>query len=314
MEKKAGFHSVLRYVASPLREILAQVPEQLKADALEIRIRQGRPLALVTSLGIVLISPTGQPEADPLKGYQVRGQDCRLTIQLMTRSSVYMVADQLVQGFLTLPGGHRVGVAGSGYVEQGRLQAVRDLTQLNIRLAREVLGAAAPILPALVDGEGRFQSTLVVSPPGCGKTTLIRDIARQLSWGKPGSWHRHTVAIVDERSEIAAVWQGEPQTDCGPCTDVLDGYPKAEGIAAAIRALAPDVVVTDELGTRADAAAVIQAAAAGTAVLASIHGDSWEAVQKLPGGGLLAEHSVFRRLVILSRRRGPGTVEAVQLL
>ena len=125
----------------------------------------------------------------------------------------------------------------------------------NIRLAREVMEAASPILPTLINGEGRFQSTLVVSPPGCGKTTLIRDIARQLSWGKPGSWLRHTVAIVDERSEIGAVWHGEPQTDCGPCTDVLDGYPKVEGTLVAIRALAPDVLVTDELGTAEDASA-----------------------------------------------------------
>ncbi|NLY51707.1 MAG: stage III sporulation protein AA [Firmicutes bacterium] len=281
---------------------------------MEIRIRQGRPLALVTNSGVVFVSRAGKPELDPLKGYRVSGQDCRLTLQLMTRSSVYMVEDKLVQGFLTLPGGHRVGVVGSGYVEQGRLQAVRDLGQLNIRLAREVPEAAAPILPSLVDGEGRFQSTLVISPPGCGKTTLIRDIARQLSWGKPGSWPRHTVAVVDERSEIGAVWQGEPQTDCGPCTDVLDGYPKVEGIAVAIRALAPDVLVTDELGTVEDASAVVEAAAAGIAVLASIHGDSWEAVQKRPGGRLLAENRIFRRLVILSRRRGPGTVEKVQVL
>lgn len=314
MRERVGYDQVLKYTASPLRDILGRVPESLKAETLEIRIRQGRPLALVTNSGIVFISPTGRPELDPLRGYQVRGQDCRLTLQLMTRSSVYMVEDKLVQGFLTLPGGHRVGITGSGYVEQGRLQAVRDLGQLNIRLAREVPDAAMPILPQLIDGEGRFQSTLVVSPPGCGKTTLIRDIARQLSWGKPGSWLRHTVAIVDERGEIAAVWQGEPQADCGPCTDVLDGYPKAEGIAVAVRALAPDVLVTDELGTLEDALAVVEAAAAGISVLASIHGDSWEGVNKRPGGRLLAENHVFRRFVLLSRRRGPGTVEKVEML
>ena len=314
MQKQLSFHQVLKYTASPIRDILGRVPDNLKGEALEIRIRQGRPLALVTKIGPVFIAPSGSPEMDPLKGYVVTEQDCRLTLQLMTRSSVYMVEDKLVQGFLTLPGGHRVGVAGSGYVENGRLEAVRDLRQLNIRLAREVLDAAAPVLPALVDAEGRFQSTLVISPPGCGKTTLIRDIARQLSWGKVGSWLRHTAAIVDERSEIGAVWDGEPQNDCGPCTDVLDGYPKAEGIAVAMRALAPDVLVTDELGTLEDAAALIEAAAAGITVLASIHGDSWEAVQKRPGGRLLAENRIFRRLVVLSRRKGPGTVEKIEVL
>ncbi|NMB12990.1 MAG: stage III sporulation protein AA, partial [Firmicutes bacterium] len=224
------------------------------------------------------------------------------------------VEDKLLQGFLTLPGGHRVGLVGTGYVEQGELQAVRDIGQFNIRIARELPGVATPILPALLDREGRFRSTLIISPPGCGKTTLIRDMARQLSWGNSGYWQRHTVTIVDERREIAAVWQGVPQTDCGPCTDVLDGYPKTEGIMMAIRALASDVLVTDELGTTADAMAIVEAGAAGIAVLASIHGDSFEDVQKRAGGRILVESGLFKCLVILSRRRGPGTLEKVQYL
>ena len=309
-----GYEQVLNYMAGSLRDILGRTPSELKSEVLEIRIRQARPLALVTPAGVVFTSPSGQPSVEPQRGYKVTAEDCRLTLQVMTRSSVYMVEDKLLQGFLTLPGGHRVGLVGTGYVEQGELQAVRDIGQFNIRIARELPGVATPILPALLDREGRFRSTLIISPPGCGKTTLIRDMARQLSWGNSGYWQRHTVTIVDERSEIAAVWQGVPQTDCGPCTDVLDGYPKTEGIMMAIRALAPDVLVTDELGTTADAMAIVEAGAAGIAVLASIHGDSFEDVQKRAGGRILVESGLFKCSVILSRRRGPGTLEKVQYL
>ena len=309
-----GYEQVLNYMAGSLRDILGRTPSELKSEVLEIRIRQARPLALVTPAGVVFTSPSGQPSVEPQRGYKVTAEDCRLTLQVMTRSSVYMVEDKLLQGFLTLPGGHRVGLVGTGYVEQGELQAVRDIGQFNIRIARELPGVATPILPALLDREGRFRSTLIISPPGCGKTTLIRDMARQLSWGNSGYWQRHTVTIVDERSEIAAVWQGVPQTDCGPCTDVLDGYPKTEGIMMAIRALASDVLVTDELGTTADAMAIVEAGAAGIAVLASIHGDSFEDVQKRAGGRILVESGLFKCSVILSRRRGPGTLEKVQYL
>ena len=309
-----GYGQVLGYVASSLRVLLGKLPRQVQADVLEVRIRQARPLALVTRSGIVFVSKSGQLVVDPTEGHRVTGEECRLTLQLMTRSSIYMVQDQLVQGFITLPGGHRVGISGTAYVEQGNAMTIRNMGQFNIRIARELPGVANAILPAIMDSRGRVVSTLIVSPPGCGKTTLIRDVARQLSWGNSGSCSRHNVVVIDERSEIAASWQGEPQMDIGPCTDVLNGYPKTSGIMVAVRALAPDVVLTDELGTAEDVRAVIEASGAGIVVLASMHGDSWENVQMRPGGRLLAESRVFRRLVILSRRRGPGTVEKVETL
>lgn len=308
-----GFSQVLSYVASSLRMPLGRLSPSVQRDVLELRIRQARPLALVNSQGIAFVSPDGQLMADPKEGYHVTEEECRLTLQLMTRSSLYMVQDQLLQGFITLHGGHRVGISGTAFVEEGDALAIRHMGQFNIRIAREVQGVAATLLPSLVDDQGRILSTLIVSPPGCGKTTLIRDIARQLSWGA-GGVVRHNVVIVDERSEIAASWQGEPQMDVGPCTDVLNGYPKTSGIMLAIRAMAPDVLITDELGTTNDAEAIIEAMAAGIPVVASIHGDSWENVQLRPGGCLLARHGIFRRLVVLSRRRGPGTIEKIETL
>ncbi|NMB13474.1 MAG: stage III sporulation protein AA, partial [Firmicutes bacterium] len=137
-----GYEQVLNYMAGSLRDILGRTPSELKSEVLEIRIRQARPLALVTPAGVVFTSPSGQPSVEPQRGYKVTAEDCRLTLQVMTRSSVYMVEDKLLQGFLTLPGGHRVGLVGTGYVEQGELQAVRDIGQFNIRIARELPGVA----------------------------------------------------------------------------------------------------------------------------------------------------------------------------
>lgn len=309
-----SYNQVLPSVAGSLRAILAKVPAKVQAHALELRIRQGRPLALVIPEGIRFVAAGGGLSMEPKEGHLVTEEECRLTLQLMTRSSMYMVQDQLAQGFVTLPGGHRVGIGGTAFVEQGEAKTIRDISQFSIRIAKELPGVASRVVPAITDARGRVLSTLVVSPPGCGKTTLIRDIARQLSWGKTGSWRCHTVAIVDERGEIAATWQGEPQMDVGPCTDVLDGYPKIAGIMVAIRALTPEVLITDELGTAADAQAVIQASAAGVAVVASIHGSSWESIKMRPGGSLLAESQVFRRLIFLGKSRGPGTIEKIQVL
>lgn len=308
-----GFNQVLGYVASSLRIPLGQLPLSVQRDVLEVRIRQARPLAIVDTEGIAFVSRDGRLVADAKEAYQVTEEECRLTLQLMTRSSLYMVQDQLLQGFITLHGGHRVGISGTAFVEEGGALAIRHMGQFNVRIAREVRGVATTLLPSLTDGLGRICSTLIISPPGCGKTTLIRDIARQLSLGG-GGVVKHNVVIIDERSELAASWQGEPQMDVGPCTDVLNGYPKTSGIMLAIRALAPDVLITDELGTTEDAKAVIEAMTAGIPVVASIHGDSWASVQLRPGGFLLAEHRVFRRLVSLSRRRGPGTIEKVETL
>ncbi|MCL6516187.1 stage III sporulation protein AA [Alicyclobacillus sp.] len=234
-------------------------------------------------------------------------------IQGVTQASLYAVEDEIRRGFVTMPGGHRVGIAGRAVLyESGAVRSFRSISAVNIRIAREHVGAAEPLRPLVQDPKVQSPlSVLILSPPQCGKTTLLRDLARMWSEGALAQGGPRKVAVVDERSEIAGCLEGVPQFRLGPRTDVLDACPKAEGMLMAIRSLSPDIVVTDEIGRRQDADAILEAANAGVAVLATAHARTLEQWRGRPHMEELYRARVFDRFVILSRRRGPGTVEAV---
>lgn len=304
-----------RATASILRDILPYLPESVRreltgrASALlceleEIRLRQGRPLVLVLHHG------------ESVTDHLTTGDEMARTLQLMSQSSVYALEEELRQGYLTLNGGHRVGFTGRTVLERGRIRTLKHIAGLNIRVSREMLGVADRILPLLtVAGpSGRTDaptvlSTLIVGPPRAGKTTLLRDICRQLSDGVPAlGLPGLKVGLVDERSEIAGCHQGVPQRDVGLRTDVLDACPKAEGVMLLIRSMSPDVVITDELGRSEDAAAVEEAANAGVALIATVHGGGLADLARRPSLRQLLATGVFRRIILLGRERGPGTV------
>lgn len=297
----------------PVRRELAALSEMAQSQLEEIRLRQNRPLMLVLH------------DRDVVRDYTVTADDMARTLQLMSQSSVYALEEELRQGYLTLNGGHRVGFVGRAVVERGSVRTLKYIAGLNVRVSRELPGVASGVLAGLVSRRGRLpagsasatsmpcvNSTLIVGPPRSGKTTLLRDICRQLSdglpeWGIAGL----KVGLVDERSEIAGCHQGVPQRDVGLRTDVLDACPKAEGIMLLIRSMSPDVVVTDELGRAEDAAAVEEAANAGVTVIASVHGSGPDDLRRRPSLRQLMATGVFRRLVYLDRSRGPGTVTAI---
>lgn len=301
---------VLPFLAPALRRVLAAAPTP--AAWLEIRLGVGRPLLVVTPDGDAFLAPDGRPVPDPERAYRVDEDDVRRTVELMSGSSLYALEEELRQGFLTLPGGHRVGLCGRAVV-RGTAYALRDIVSLNVRLARQVPGAADAVLPWLVDAGGLPHSTLVVSPPGAGKTTLLRDLARQLSYGRPDLGRPGLrVGVVDERCELAGGCRGRPALDLGPRTDVLEGCPKAVGLSLLLRAMGPQVVVTDEVGRPEDAEALAEAARAGVRVLASAHAGSLGEAARRPVLRELLASACFGRLVLLSRAHGPGTVEEVR--
>lgn len=322
-------------------EILAYLPERIRRAILgqappvldgveEVRLREGRPLALVLSGGDCFISlqGTGQDDSGRGSGGQNGGgqdgagqdrsrvvtrADLDRCVALISRNSVYAFEEEMRQGFLTLPGGHRVGLSGKVVLDGGHPRTIHPVTGLNFRVSRALTGAADPVLPALLDRRAvRLRHTLVISPPGAGKTTLLRDLARAASEGRPEmGLPGQKVTIVDERSELAGCFQGCAQLDVGPRTDVLDGCPKAEGIMLALRALSPQVIVTDEIGRPEDAQAVEEAANAGVTVLASAHGADLSELAKRPTMAALMGRGVFERVITLARQGRPGVVRGI---
>ncbi len=266
----------------------------------EIRLRLGRPVGVVTTHGEFLLDGASRP---------MTARDLEECLSRASGSSLYACEEELRQGFLTLAGGHRLGICGRAVVEGGRLRTLRQVTSLNLRLARGVPGAAGRILPLLV-AEGRLLGTLVFSAPGAGKTTFLRDLVRQASTGAPSAGLRPSrVAVLDERFELAGGCP--PAFDLGPRTDVLSGCPRPAGVEILLRAMNPEVVVTDELGRPEDAGAVEDLLRCGVAVVASAHAGSLDQLLRRPALRPLVAGGAFGRFVLLTRSHGPGTVGGV---
>ena len=290
----------------------------------ELRIRAGNPVMILDESGEnVLFSDgtcgklktcdagfRGQPEKDENRNAVFADQELiRGILEICSGHSLYAYEREIGQGFLTIRGGHRVGIAGKAVVEDGRVKTVRDISSLNVRVAHEVKGCAKRLLPQLMDGE-IFLDTLLISPPGAGKTTLLRDLIRELSCG--GIWGPgKNVSVVDERSEIAACFGGIAQCDLGLRTDVMDGCPKAEGMLMMLRSMAPQVLAVDEAGGEDELLAMKYGMNCGCRILATVHGADIGDIMKRPAWRKLAEEKIFSRYVILSGIPKPGTVVGI---
>ena len=285
-----------------IRALLERLPLPLLSIVEEIRIRESRPLEINYSGKYHFLTGNGRLTLNPEEAYKPDREDSHRLLDLISNHSLYTMEEELRKGFITIPGGHRIGLAGRTVLSGGGVEHLRDITGFNVRIARAVPGAADGILPYLFDrSRQRVLHTLILSPPQHGKTTLLRDLARQISSGRPGSRPGLKVGIVDERSEIAGSRRGIPTFDVGPRTDILDGCPKADGMMMMIRSLSPDVLVADEIGRPEDAEAVTEALHAGISVLATAHGKEVAELVRRPGLGGLLEHKMFERYVILNR-------------
>ncbi|MBR1969706.1 MAG: stage III sporulation protein AA [Clostridia bacterium] len=224
-------------------------------------------------------------------------------VEAMSRGSLYAMQHSLSNGFFTVRGGHRVGVCGRVTAENGKITHMSEISSLCIRVSKEIKGASDVIMPHIENGD-KIYNTLLVSPPGAGKTTVLRDIARNLG-------NRKKVCVVDERSEIADCRGGVPGNDIGKFTTVLDGAPKAEGMRILLRTMAPDVIITDETGSEMEEEAIEGVINCGVKLITTAHGYSERDVLKKKYLGALIENGVFERIVVLSSRKGPGTVEKI---
>lgn len=266
-------------------------------DLQEIRLRIGKPLIL-TYRG-----------KEKVEKYIVTENDIRELLDYISDYSLYAYEQEMKQGFVTIDGGHRVGITGQAILENGRMKNIRYISSVNVRLAHEVLGCADSVLPYLLKGQ-EFLHTLLVSPPRCGKTTLLRDLIRQLSDGNLYASGR-TIGVVDERSEIGGCFHGVAQNRLGKRTDILDGCPKAEGMMMLIRSMSPAVIAVDEIGTAEDIHAVEYAMRCGCKILASVHASDLEEVRKKPRFCGLVSSDGFQRYILLGNRARTGQIEGI---
>jgi stage III sporulation protein AA len=293
---------VLPCLPPGLRAAIAGLSKEQLDKVHEIRLRTWRPVMLMA----------GDDEIHPSPPYIFSDDDALITLQLIACGSLYAFEDDLRQGYITIRGGHRVGLVGRVVLREGRVSTLKDISGFCIRIAHEVQGAADSVMKYLVKPPRRLYHTLIISPPRCGKTTLLRDIARQASDGIPSlDFPGVRVGVADERSEIAACYTGVPQTTCGIRTDVLDACPKAEAMIMLVRSMSPDVVITDEIGREEDALAIREVMCAGVSLVATAHGGSLEEVARRPALKCLFEGDMFERAIILSQAHGPGTIEVV---
>lgn len=250
---------------------------------------------------MTVLLPSGEC---PLGGEPVSERDLREVLERASQASAHTVLEQVRSGFVTLRGGHRIGLCGTASRKDGEVTSLRYLSSLSIRVARAVEGQAGELLTELTEN-GAFLSTLILGPPGSGKTTLLRELIRTLSDGHGIRPHR--VGVADERGEIAALWQGKAQFRVGRQTDILDGCPKAEGLSILLRGMNPQVLAVDEITRPADADAIIEAAGCGAALLATAHGGSIADLKRRPVYRALLSEGIFRRVVVLDQRDGKRT-------
>lgn len=295
------------------REILGILPVKIRKIMEKLSIDWGRLQEIRLRIGEPVILRYGEKEfflaegvfltKEPTAAVCVHREELKEAMEYISNYSRYAYEEEIRQGFLTIRGGHRIGLAGRIIREDNHIKGMQYVSCLNIRLAHELIGCGKIVIPYLLNGNS-IHNTLIVSPPCGGKTTLLRDIIRLISEGAASSMPGLTVGVVDERSEIASCYQGIPQNDLGCRTDILDACPKVEGMFLLVRSMSPQVIAVDEIGSSADVEAIEYVMNSGVKLVATVHGASMEEVQAKEGLNRLIKERVFGRYILLGGKAG----------
>ncbi len=290
------FNAALRLLPTSLKQEAAKLPESISSRAEELRLRVGQPMGVVV----------GERETPVGPEVYITPVELQMVLEIATRASVHSYTESIRQGFVTAEGGCRLGLCGMTATEEGKISGMRRISSICIRIPHERKGCADGIFPQL--NSGGFNSTLIISPPGGGKTTLLRELIRLLSNGG------ERVSLIDERSEVAGSFEGRPRFEVGTSTDVLTGAPKSEGVFLMLRAMSPQIVAFDEITSPGDVEACDAAANCGVRLLTTAHGAGLEDLQNRPLYKHLLERKIFRYAVLIKNRGGRRsyTVEKLQ--
>lgn len=288
---------ILNYLPSGVRKYMDKINLD---EAYEIHLRLGKPLSIYYSDGCYFVHPEGILTKTPKGAVKITKSHIEEALEIASKSSLYARKHNISEGFLTIEGGHRIGLCGTGVIKDGTVDFLKDISSLNYRLSFEAIGFGDRLN---VIKNNVVQNTLIISPPGAGKTTMLRDIARTLSE------KQFKVGIVDERSEIAAVSSGMSPFRLGYFTDVLDGIKKSDGMVMMLRSMAPDVIITDEIGKPEDITAMESVINSGVKIITSLHGFNLDQIMKRDELGKCVKF--FDLFCVLSKAQGVGTIEQI---
>ena len=275
---------VLDYLAENIKNEIKKYMSNIQ-NIEEIRLRTNKPIILKNSNGNNLLI------------HIVSKEELLETFQKVCEQSIYSYQKQICEGFITIKGGHRVGITGSCVIENGKIININYISSLNFRIAREKKDVSNKILKYILN-ENDVNNTLIISKPGCGKTTILRDLVRKISTKK-------TCGIVDERGEIASMYKGEPQNDIGILSDVMDNCTKSDGMKMLIRSMSPEVIVCDEIGNKQDIEAINYAMCSGVKGIFTAHGNSLEEIMLNEQISQLLEKYIVQIIIVLDdKKRG----------
>ena len=287
-----------------IRTALMKIPDKIKNNIQEICIRINSSIIIFTQNKSYFVGKNGEITPEDPKSLLISQNDILETMKILCNFSIYSYQNQIKEGFITLKGGHRVGISGTAVINNNEIINISDISSINFRISREVLGCSDRIFDKFGLNIG---GTLIIGPPSSGKTTILRDIARKLSTSFDGD-KLIKVSIIDERREIAASYQGVPQRDIG-FSDVLSGFPKAEGIIRAIRTLSPKIIICDEIGGIEDAEAIKKSLNSGVGIIASIHAKSTDEMANSFRIKNILSSGAIKRAVLLDSN--PGKIKGM---
>lgn len=300
---------IVEYLGGELQRVLKILTDDFFEKIEEIRLRINKPIIIYNCSKEYTVTKYGSLSTNIKEGYIITQMDLSKTIELISNFSLYAFENELKSGYITLPGGHRVGVSGKAVINKGEVKTINNISGLNIRISHEIFGCSKTVLNYIATPN--IMHTMIVSPPACGKTTLLRDIIRQVSNGVENKFEGQTVGVVDERSEIAGCYMGIPQNNIGIRTDVLDACPKAEGMIMLLRSMSPRVLAVDEIGKKEDIYAIEDIMNAGIKIICTVHGKSIEELKKRDVLSELINKKVFQRYVILCYKSKPGSIKYI---